>query len=224
MLPCTHLIPSAPSGASADVLCLVVFFFQAEDGIRARDVTGVQTCALPICFTIVRTDPPLMDAFDEYGVATFIVKQLNRAGAIGTCSEREKRAAMTDAEFWAHVYPQDEDPRVTLPGWGEGDQALGADLADDECPLCHAVGACGWDDEGRPLLHANPAERGSSSLPAVLPPLVTALLLVLSVAYREQVRTLVWLTPLALLLLAVVVGCVGVAGRLTARPPLTEHL
>src|SRR5437867_1912762 len=27
------------------------FFFQAEDGIRDRTVTGVQTCALPICFT-----------------------------------------------------------------------------------------------------------------------------------------------------------------------------
>src|SRR5437868_7346438 len=26
-----------------------VFFFQAEDGIRDRNVTGVQTCALPIC-------------------------------------------------------------------------------------------------------------------------------------------------------------------------------
>ena len=26
-----------------------VFFFQAEDGIRDYDVTGVQTCALPIC-------------------------------------------------------------------------------------------------------------------------------------------------------------------------------
>src|SRR5437773_9394084 len=25
-----------------------LFFFQAEDGIRDRDVTGVQTCALPI--------------------------------------------------------------------------------------------------------------------------------------------------------------------------------
>src|SRR5437773_2858080 len=25
-----------------------VFFFQAEDGIRDRDVTGVKTCALPI--------------------------------------------------------------------------------------------------------------------------------------------------------------------------------
>ena len=25
------------------------FFFQAEDGIRDHCVTGVQTCALPIC-------------------------------------------------------------------------------------------------------------------------------------------------------------------------------
>src|SRR5215469_17810564 len=29
-------------------LCSSVFFFQAEDGIRALYVTGVQTCALPI--------------------------------------------------------------------------------------------------------------------------------------------------------------------------------
>src|SRR5699024_11829937 len=29
-------------------ICLLFFFFQAEDGIRDRNVTGVQTCALPI--------------------------------------------------------------------------------------------------------------------------------------------------------------------------------
>src|SRR5688500_19351531 len=29
--------------------CFYVFFFQAEDGIRDYKVTGVQTCALPIC-------------------------------------------------------------------------------------------------------------------------------------------------------------------------------
>src|SRR5699024_11500867 len=29
-------------------LSFVFFFFQAEDGIRDRNVTGVQTCALPI--------------------------------------------------------------------------------------------------------------------------------------------------------------------------------
>ena len=28
------------------------FFFQAEDGIRDRDVTGVQTCALPIYYCV----------------------------------------------------------------------------------------------------------------------------------------------------------------------------
>src|SRR2546430_11394227 len=29
------------------------FFFQAEDGIRDLTVTGVQTCALPICSSLV---------------------------------------------------------------------------------------------------------------------------------------------------------------------------
>src|SRR5207249_9425506 len=29
-----------------------VFFFQAEDGIRDRNVTGVQTCALPILLAL----------------------------------------------------------------------------------------------------------------------------------------------------------------------------
>src|SRR5207248_6870649 len=31
-----------------DILVYIFFFFQAEDGIRDRTVTGVQTCALPI--------------------------------------------------------------------------------------------------------------------------------------------------------------------------------
>src|SRR5207248_6111070 len=35
-------------------VCVFFFFFQAEDGIRDRTVTGVQTCALPICQSFVR--------------------------------------------------------------------------------------------------------------------------------------------------------------------------
>src|SRR5256885_8403935 len=31
-----------------------LFFFQAEDGIRDYKVTGVQTCALPICANITK--------------------------------------------------------------------------------------------------------------------------------------------------------------------------
>src|SRR5438270_8727883 len=31
------------------IYLIIFFFFQAEDGIRDLTVTGVQTCALPIC-------------------------------------------------------------------------------------------------------------------------------------------------------------------------------
>src|SRR2546421_9527007 len=44
--------PSSPfplSGMRVSSWALVFFFFQAEDGIRDLIVTGVQTCALPIC-------------------------------------------------------------------------------------------------------------------------------------------------------------------------------
>src|SRR5438067_7277366 len=36
------------------------FFFQAEDGIRDRNVTGVQTCALPICGGTLISFPALV--------------------------------------------------------------------------------------------------------------------------------------------------------------------
>src|SRR3954449_13637930 len=39
---------------------IIVFFLQAEDGIRDESLTGVQTCALPIS-PPYRTGPPLRD-------------------------------------------------------------------------------------------------------------------------------------------------------------------
>src|SRR2546430_5884887 len=41
-----------------DVVLNVCFFFQAEDGIRDLTVTGVQTCALPICMAFPRLPDP----------------------------------------------------------------------------------------------------------------------------------------------------------------------
>src|SRR5699024_11421203 len=40
--------PSRLAYPASTLNCLLPFFFQAEDGIRDRNVTGVQTCALPI--------------------------------------------------------------------------------------------------------------------------------------------------------------------------------
>src|SRR5256885_12146794 len=43
-------------GCARHMPCCVIiglfFFFQAEDGIRDYKVTGVQTCALPICLVV----------------------------------------------------------------------------------------------------------------------------------------------------------------------------
>src|SRR5438105_10194898 len=42
-----------PRCCSLSILVLFFFFFQAEDGIRDPLVTGVQTCALPICANFI---------------------------------------------------------------------------------------------------------------------------------------------------------------------------
>src|SRR5699024_11479137 len=46
---CVYALPPVACASAVLLTCFVfVFFFQAEDGIRDRNVTGVQTCALPI--------------------------------------------------------------------------------------------------------------------------------------------------------------------------------
>src|SRR3989442_5237944 len=61
------------------------FFFQAEDGIRDADVTGVQTCALPI---YAHFDDPLggmLLTATGFGTLAELVTQTrpNRAGVVG---------------------------------------------------------------------------------------------------------------------------------------------
>src|SRR5256885_4424267 len=41
------------------------FFFQAEDGIRDYKVTGVQTCALPICVLFLRLPTSFLPSEDQ---------------------------------------------------------------------------------------------------------------------------------------------------------------
>src|SRR5437773_9309178 len=45
------------------------FFFQAEDGIRDRDVTGVQTCALPISPQLAETEHMLSELAGDGSIA-----------------------------------------------------------------------------------------------------------------------------------------------------------
>src|SRR5699024_11457858 len=86
-----------------------LFFFQAEDSIRYRNVTGVQTCALPISLFVSLFDlPPLATgescvSFEMHlnsyhfhrgqldgQVRATIIAQLSTLGQIGRASCRER--------------------------------------------------------------------------------------------------------------------------------------
>src|SRR5687767_15299501 len=66
---------------SVNLALLHSFFFQAEDGIRDKLVTGVQTCALPICRRHA------LDHFDLAEVHRRNLQQADRSGL--TAVERQ---------------------------------------------------------------------------------------------------------------------------------------
>src|SRR5206468_5797503 len=97
---------------------IVFFFFQAEDGIRVLIVTGVQTCALPICGPLVVLDVLVQSRRDKRAAKRLLRKLLKRqmrpprimvtellwlqskAAQIGraSCREREKSTVVDVAE------------------------------------------------------------------------------------------------------------------------------
>src|SRR5437868_14413106 len=71
------------------------FFSQAEDGIRARNVTGVQTCALPIYAPALLDDRRPGVAVQRAARAQVVDRQADRLGQrhgaeIGRASCRER--------------------------------------------------------------------------------------------------------------------------------------
>src|SRR5579872_164720 len=75
-----------------------LFFFQAEDCIRDADVTGVQTCALPIATNIAGQEQDEVaqlvgrSAQAEFGVVTVAGGQKHEAG-LGGLDDRGEVAA-----------------------------------------------------------------------------------------------------------------------------------
>src|SRR5207244_4805756 len=68
------------------VCVLFFFFFQAEDGIRDDLVTGVQTCALPICREGCRRNTVAPAAFTASAVFINCVSPSTEHGPAITCS------------------------------------------------------------------------------------------------------------------------------------------
>lgn len=68
------------------------------------------------------------------------------------CASSPEAALLSDSEFWDRVFNRD-DPADFDPYEGEPGPV---DIA--PCPECGALTACGYDDEGRPMIHATEEE------------------------------------------------------------------
>src|SRR4051794_41896326 len=68
----------------------IFFFFQAEDGIRDGRVTGVQTCALPICRERIQIATDQMGRQVERQVRPVEPARGRRQRQIGRASCRER--------------------------------------------------------------------------------------------------------------------------------------
>src|SRR3989442_15230213 len=90
------------------------FFFQAEDGIRDADVTGVQTCALPISFGAQRTFVvrAARVAFDVDDAAALHLDQ-RRASDRAERTDGRHRLRLSDAQLLR--LPRPRAPRGTTP-------------------------------------------------------------------------------------------------------------
>src|SRR5207249_9694749 len=69
-----------------------VFFFQAEDGIRDRNVTGVQTCALPILISRFRAATHL-DIRADRSRRTCATHRIRTAGTATSELRQPRRSA-----------------------------------------------------------------------------------------------------------------------------------
>src|SRR5437667_4036656 len=82
------------------------FFFQAEDGIRDRDVTGVQTCALPISSIMPRTLRTVANASSTLSSGQMMVDENFWQLMGGTSAKPRPRM------HWRSFRPRSEERRV----------------------------------------------------------------------------------------------------------------
>src|SRR5687767_15808926 len=87
----------------------IIFFFQAEDGIRDKLVTGVQTCALPIsqvCGDLDRSAARewlVPDGLGGYAMGTVAGLRTRRYHGLLVVAERseERRVGKESRSWWA---------------------------------------------------------------------------------------------------------------------------
>src|SRR6266498_5484702 len=122
------------------MLCWFFFFFQAEDGIRDADVTGVQTCALPI--------------YRPLGCRVTVT-----SGADGAAGDLPGNPAPLLLELLAGGGMRHPLDRVITMG---DDRPLGADAKINPAVPVRLAGGAGWLGDQRLDRHDQPPPRPCS--------------------------------------------------------------
>src|SRR5258708_2356561 len=124
---------AASCGLRIFVCRIVVFFFQAEDGIRDDLVTGVQTCALPIsalrrCCTIGRKANDESPALSEWLAMVQASQKLADGGAL-------LRVASATSSITGQCWPCSGLRRLGTPFHGIGQRAPCGSANARCCPI-----------------------------------------------------------------------------------------
>lgn len=69
------------------------------------------------------------------------------------CPEAEFRASLDDGDFWNYVLLGIR-PGDPCPDWVDIDEPS---IYKPPCPECGSIVACGYDEQGRPMVHATEA-------------------------------------------------------------------
>jgi hypothetical protein len=75
------------------------------------------------------------------------------------CPEREFRITLDEGEFWDWVLngvKPGENPEVEFEDEPPDPEEIST--TGSPCPLCGSMGACAYDLDGRPLIHALPVD------------------------------------------------------------------
>src|SRR5699024_11863998 len=98
-----------------EIFCVICFFFQAEDGIRDRNVTGVQTCALPICIEAnIEKCQSYVDK--SLGVITALNPHIGYKKATKIAKEAlETEASIRDLILRDNILSEEEIDRILNP-------------------------------------------------------------------------------------------------------------
>src|SRR5699024_11482732 len=104
------------------------FFFQAEDGIRDRNVTGVQTCALPIS---LQSEEGLLDGEVFYFTCIDAPEKIRAAvqklPAFRQAASFVQQTDIYSGEEWLELMPRSEERRVGTGGRRGGAAGWGSD-------------------------------------------------------------------------------------------------